>query len=619
MRTMARYLACALLTIVMPAWAEAQLVIRQVAVDIDVHPDGSTVQTAHIEMRATNDAEAQRIAQHPIAFSSSREELTIVEAYTQKPDGTRLPVDAGAIHAQLVLGSPNLTLFNDQERKVIVFPSVAAQDTLVYTTRRVVHKPLFPGQFTWQTLLDRSISWHDYQVTITAPAAMPLRTEVHGIEATQRQDGDRIVYRFHAAYPDAQVAEAAAVGPFQRLPRAFASSMPDYAAMARAYAAQATPKEAVTPEIQRLADRLTDGIADRKDQARAIYDWVSTHIRYVAVWLAQGAIEPHAASAILEVGYGDCKDHAVLFGALLRARGIDSEPVLINLGNEYELASPPTLAVLNHVITWLPELAIYVDTTAGVAPFGVLPFQEYGKPAVHAGTTGPVERRTPVLARDLATETFVTKARLNPDGTIEGESTTVASGPFSISLRLSARSIDQQGREAGAQAQLKALAEDGSGSFDFPSPTNIDADYSVVGHFKLDARPELLDGATFRLPVGLRLLERPGDPLLGPLGVRDLKDSEPAPCDAGKQVETLSLALPDGWRVTRMPKDLLIDNALLHYETHWTVAQGLVSVRRELMSHATGPVCEGEARKQTAHALSAIRRDLDAQIGLAQE
>ena len=595
------------------------MIIRQAVSDIDVHPDGSMVQTSHVALRATNDSAAQRIAQHPIAFSSSREKLTIVEAYTQKPDGTRLPVDAGAIHAQLVPGSPNLTLFNDQERKVIVFPSAAAQDTFVYTVRREVQKPLFPGQFIWQALLDRSMSWRDYQVTITAPAAMPLRIEEHGIAAERHQDGDRVVYRFHAAYPDALAAEPAAVGPFQRLPRAFASSMPDYAAMARAYAAQAQPKEAVTPEIQQLANRLTDGIANRKDQARAIYDWVSTHVRYVAVWLAQGAIEPHSAAAVLDVGYGDCKDHAVLFGALLRARGIDSEPVLINLGNEYELPGPPTLAVLNHVITWLPEFSLYVDTTAGVAPFGVLSFQEYGKPVVHAGDTGPVERRTPVLAQDQATETFVTKAKLEPDGTIEGDTTTVASGPFAISLRLAARSIDQQGRKPAARAQLKSLGVDGSGSFAFAAPTDIEGDYSVTGQFKLDARPELLDGATFRLPIGLRLLERPGDPLLGPLGLNHLKDSEPTPCHAGRQTETLSLALPEGWRVTRVPRDVQIDNALLHYETRWTVAQGLVSVQRELASNASGPLCEGDTRKQAAHALSAIRRDLDAQIGLAQE
>jgi hypothetical protein len=395
--------------------------------------------------------------------------------------------------------------------------------------------------------------------------------------------------------------------------------MPDYAAMAGAYAAIALPKEAVTPEIQRLADRITEGIADRRQQARAIYEWVSTHIRYVAVWLVQGAIEPHEAASVLELGYGDCKDHAVLFGALLRARGIDSEPVLINLGNEYTLPGPPTLAILNHVITWLPEFALYADTTAGVAPFGVLPFQEYGKPVVHAGAMGPGERRTPALAREQATETFVTKARLEADGTIEGESTTVASGPFSVSLRLSTRSIDQQGREAAARKQLSLSGEEGSGSFGFPPPTSIDGNYSVAGHFSLDARPELLDGATFALPVGLRLLGRPGDPLLGPLGVRNLKDSEPTPCHAGRQSETLSLELPEGWRPARLPHDVLIDNTLLHYETHWTVTPRQVAVRRELESRVAGAVCEDDTRKQTAKALAAIRRDLDSQIGLVPE
>ena len=622
-RNLAPYLASclapALLAVAMPTAARAQLVMRQAVVDIDVHPDGSAVLTAHVAMRATNDAAAQRIAQRPIAYSASREDLTILEAYTQKPDGTRLKVDAGAIHAQLVPGSPDLTLFNDQQQKVIVFPSVAAQDTLVYTLRRDIRKPLFPGQFFWHAVLDRSLSWQDYQATISAPASMPLRTEAFGIETERRQDGDRTVYHLHAAYPDPLAAEPAAVGPFQRLPRAFVSSMPDYAAMARAYAAEAQPKEAVTPEIQRLADRLADGIADRRDQARTIYDWVSTHIRYVAVWLGQGAVEPHAASAVLAVGYGDCKEHAVLFGALLRARGIDSEPVLINLGNEYTLPGPPTLAVLNHVITWLPEFSLYADTTAGVAPFGVLTFQEYGKPVVHAGATAPAERRTPVLADDQATATFVTRETLEPDGTIAGESTTAAAGPFSISLRHAARAIDRQGRTQAAQTQLRALGEDGTGNFTFPAPTEIDGDFSVTGHFSLDARPELLDGATFRMPIGLRLLERPGDPLIGPLGLHALKDSEPTPCHVGRQRETLELALPEGWRVARVPKDLAIDNALLHYATHWTVAQGRVSVQRELVSAATGPLCEGDARRLAAHALAAIRRDLDAQIGLAPE
>ena len=617
MRVIVRCLALAAFAAAMPAWAEARVTFRQAVVDIDVNADGSAVQTVHIAMQANNDALAQQLAQQPITYSAAREKLTILEAYTEKPDGTRLAVDATAIHNQLVPGAVNFPLFDDQERKVVVFPSVAAHDTLVYSMRREIRKPLIRGQFTLDLFLNRSFSWPDYQLTITAPATLPLNTEQHGIDMEREQDGGRVIYRFHAAYPNAIATGPAVVGPFQRMPRVFVSSLPDYAALARAYAELALPKAAVTPEIQRLADRLTEGIADRKAQAQALYDWVSTHIRYVAVWLDRGAIEPHAASAILEAGYGDCKDHAVLFSALLKARGIQSEPVLINLGNEYRLPGPPTFAVLNHVITWLPEFAIYADTTAEVAPFGVLPFQEYGKPVVHAGATVPVERQTPVLApADQAVESFVTKAQLREDGTVEGESSTVASGPFSILLRLAAKGIDRKGQENAAQARLKLSAEDGSGSFGFSPPTAIDGDYSVVGHFHLDARPELLDGDTFALPVGLRLLPRPGDLLLGPLGLRNLKDSEATPCHAGRQSETLSLALPMGWQVARLPRDVEIDNALLHYETHWTTAQHLVSVQRSVTSRVGSSLCEGETRREIAKALSAIRKDLDVEIGL---
>ena len=58
--------------------------------------------------------------------------------------------------------------------------------------------------------------------------------------------------------------------------------------------------------------------------------------------------------------------------ALLAAKGIASEAALINLGNAYSLADPPTMATLNHVILYLPEFDVYDDPTAASAAFGVL-------------------------------------------------------------------------------------------------------------------------------------------------------------------------------------------------------------------------------------------------------
>jgi len=75
----------------------------------------------------------------------------------------------------------------------------------------------------------------------------------------------------------------------------------------------------------------------------------------------------------------------VLFSALLRAKGIESELVLINLGFGYSGPRAPGFSAFNHMISWLPEFGLYADTTAAVAPFGTLPFPEYGKPVLHVG------------------------------------------------------------------------------------------------------------------------------------------------------------------------------------------------------------------------------------------
>ena len=137
----------------------------------------------------------------------------------------------------------------------------------------------------------------------------------------------------------------------------------------------AAPLIAVTPKIQAQADAITAGISDRRQQAQKLYEWVSARIRYVSVQLGRGAIVPHSAEAVLVNGYGDCKDHTVIYAALLKAKEIDSQIVLINLDNAYSLSDVPTLAQLNHAITWLPEFKLYVDTTIGVAPFGDLMFR----------------------------------------------------------------------------------------------------------------------------------------------------------------------------------------------------------------------------------------------------
>ena len=351
-------------------------------------------------------------------------------------------------------------------------------------------------------------------------------------------------------------------------------------------------------------------------QAKLIYEWVSKHVRYVALYLAAGGVVPHDADAVLAAGYGDCKDHVALYAALLKARGIDSHGVLINLGDSYRLSGPPSMAQLNHIITYLPEFDLYADTTAGVAPFGTLPFLEYGKPAVMVGGDGPAEIRLGLIAADANTITTRTDARLEADGSISGTTKTVATGPASIMLRLAARWAQANGNEGAARRQLDALGQPGTGIFQFGPPDDIDESYTMSGRFTLDARPEYLEGDSFAPPLGLPALPRPGDFLLGPLRRTTLPASEPTPCFSGRDAEQIALEIPQGFEVQRLPKDRRIAQEGFVYTSHWSQEGRIVTVRRELESRIDTPLCSGARRQAVAAAMVDIRRDHRAKIAV---
>ncbi len=450
---------------------EPPLTIVSAADTFDVRSDGSYVSLYRVELRAGNDAAARQQGQQAFAYSPGIEDLDIVEAFTRKADGRVLPVDAAAIRDQLPAGTSDRALITDLREKVVIFPSFAGGDSLIYVLRRNVRHPPLPGRFMFSAYLSRSAPLLDYTLTICAPRGMVLRTQTEDLDYAEQTQRDTIVRRWHGSVPQATDDEAA-LGPYDRLPRVFVSSEPDYATFARDYATLVAPHARVTPAIQALADQIAGAATSRREQARRLYEWVSANIRYVAVYLAAGALEPHDAAAVLAHGWGDCKDHVVLLNALLAARGIAAELVMINLGNHYTLSDPPTFAQLNHAITYIPELDLYADSTASLAPFGTLPFVEYGKPVVHAVMSGPALRRTPALQAGAASIELRTAATLRSDGSIAGTTTTTATGPFAIELRHDAAWIQATGAGAAA-SQLRALGTDGSGSFAFDAPDKL--------------------------------------------------------------------------------------------------------------------------------------------------
>jgi hypothetical protein len=585
--------------------AQSQITFNKVHADFHVLADGTYTEIDHVEAIAKTAAAARQAGQATFGYDElTTDNVEVTEAYTLKADGSKLPVDASAIYTQAAPGGDTITSI---KQKVMVFPQVTAGDTIVYTVKSHLKTPTFPGTFNALTVLSRTLSYNDWTGTISAPSSMPLRLDAHGMTVDEEERGNIIHYRWHYAAPNALAEDLSDISALDRNPRVFISSFASYDELGRTYAEMIAPTMAVTPKIQALADKLTAGITDRRTQAERIYEWVGQNIRYVSIQLGVGGYMPHAADAVLANGYGDCKDHTVLLATLLKAKGIDSDIVAINLGNGYTVPAVPSLAAFNHVINWLPEFKTYVDSTIGVAPFGSLDFSEYGKPVVHAVTTGNALRQTAIVQPGRAFERITTTARLDEDGDVSGETTNLGRGPFGVGLRIYGEQIEAEGSAKAAADILRLSAIDGLGEFEFATPAKAASEYKILGKFNY-AMPQYLSGAAFTMPSGLRILPAIGDWLMGPVGVAKLKDSEATRCFTGTAVEDASLEIPAGKRLLKLPADITVADTHLRYTAHWTFDGDKVSVHRQFSAVVAEQLCYGDVRKDVAQSLAKIRK-----------
>jgi hypothetical protein len=598
--------------------AEPPITTKLLTSDTELSADATAIQTTHHELRASNAAAARLLAEQAIPFSEQIETVEVIEATTLKADGRKLPVDPSRILTQLQPGVTNNPLYGDSKRLVVVYPDVGAGDSISLTWRRHVHHPPIPGVYSTISLFQRTVAFENTNFSVTAPSGMKLTVDAHDVPTEQETRDGQTIYRWHY-HANAVAEDPASLLPVDRVPRVFISSLPDWDSLGHTWASLVVDKATVTPAIQALADRLTAGTTNRREQARRLYDWVSTHIRWVAIYIGNGTLIPHAADDVLTNGYGDCKDQVMLLMALMRAKGIGAEPVLINSGASYQLPGAAVIGAFNHCITYLPDWDIYADTTAGGAPFGTLPSTDYGKPVVHAVLEGETRHRTPVMPTGLARASLITKMHLDANGEVSGESVTTAAGPYATILRGFATRAQGTGPERFAANILREHGNSGSGDVTITPSIPLTETYRLSGTFKLAPQPGWLDGDSFTLPTGLQMIRRPADGLAGPIEMRNLPPTEPTPCYAGQQDETLSLTLPDGYAADRLPRDRDIVGDDFRYISHYTVDGRTVTAYRSFVSTFHEPLCLGEVRTSVAKAFEVIRRDLDARFILEQE
>jgi hypothetical protein len=595
-----------------------QVTFDQVASKWTVAPDGTWSVEAVVTIRAPKE-NPSHVVRMPLTWSRSTERLAVEQARIDKPDGHSIELPKDVIREDPPSGDMYFHEFSDEDRLIITFPNVETGDLLVLKTRRDVFHPRIPGGFMAAPVLDRGVGWEETTFAISVPADMVLHYETRVFDHQSETIRDRIVHYFHAPRLPEPPKEVTILGPFDRLPRFAVSTFRDWDGFAAAYASVLTPHAKVTPAVAALAAKLTEGQTEPREQARLLYEWVRDHIRFVPVPLEESRPEPNDAEQVMTKLYGDGKDDVVLLYALLAAKGIPSEFVLLNDTNDATIADPPNLRPMNHLILWLPGLQVYADPTLTVAPFGVLAFTEIGKPAIHLnGSSGLPRREIPLPASGDTLSDMKTVMTMDANGDVSGTTVTMARGALGLWLRGAVRAMGENNPGAAATL-LRQHGTPGTGAFSSGPPASPEADYTVSGTFHLDNQAPLLRGGFFMLWTGLRLLPRPGDVLAGPMFLSDLRRAEPTFCYPGIQSEELSLTLPEGRTLGGLPADVKIDTQVARYRSHWEMNGQRITVSREFQSLTPKLVCDGLLRDEMADTVAKVRADLVTPVGIRQD
>ena len=551
--------------------------------DYVVRPDAGNTQTEEYEILLKTKSAVEQFSQVRLSYSEKMETLEVLQAYTLTADGQRRDVPADRIYTQESYSSAAAAMYADRKVRVVVFPNLAPGTRVVYQTRRTQNTPYFPGYFgLWETF-SVFTPYDDARVTLTAPASLPMQVEQRGVRGSERpriRNGQaQWEWTYRRSEPlKAQNWSAAA---WEYSPGIMASTYRDWSQVAQAYQLKGGEAAAVTPQIQALADQLTRGITDRREQAAVLYRWVAQNIRYVAVYLGNGGLEPNPAQSILDNHYGDCKDHVVILEALLAARGIQSTPVLIGAGGGPTLPTIPLLGRFNHAITYLPEFDLYLDSTTSYARFGQLPDADLGAPVLH--TRQAVVARTPANDASRNGTGLEVDFRFDAAGNLVGQTLQQPSGVAEIGMRAAFARLNAQNRARAEESIMAASGFDGSGAL-----TLLGDPQDLIRPFNFRYDFQASDYVDFAVLGGMVLPDAPGGE-----SFRDLYASTSAPdnatpfyCNDSLREERYRLTFPASVPIVAIPRSQQFDNAGGQYTVEWTREGQVVTARHRLHQRA---------------------------------
>ena len=346
-----------------------------------------------------------------------------------------------------------------------------------------------------------------------------------------------------------------------------------------------------SPEIKQKVAELTSGMPTTLARVQALASFVQHDIRYVAIELGIGGLQPHPARDIFSHRYGDCKDKATLLSAMLKEIGVDSYYLDINITRGGVGAqSPAGLGWFNHEILAIrlpddlkdPSLAavlnppkigriLIFDPTNEMIPLGRLSGSLQSSYGLLVTPDGGELLQLPQLSPETSGVRRSGKLALSPNGTLSGEVQELRLGDMGAYQRYVLRTTTQD------KDRIKPIETSLSHSL-----ASFQITKASIGNLHAQDQPFVYNYSftadRYAKPAGNLLIVRPRVLGLKSSDILERKEQRKYPVEFDgpqKDMDVYEITLPAGYVVDDLPPPSDADYSFASYHSK-TELQGNV-------------------------------------------
>jgi len=341
--------------------------------------------------------------------------------------------------------------YDDNKSKRVVFPQVSQGSLSSLNYEEIYNDPHVMGSFYFSTFMPLKKS----EVSIEFPENVSIKYKMFNdngkIKFTEERKGKTIKYTWTAEQVDKydRREEDFSISFYEPHIRFYISDytekgkktevLSDVNGLYKWYSSliKDVNKEPV-PELKQLVDSLCLGKKTEMDKAKAIFYWVQTNIKYVAIEAGYEGLVPHNAKDIFKNRYGDCKDMSSIQKAMYDYAGIKAHLVLIGTRDiPYTFDELPTNSVANHMIAMieLDGKHYFTDGTAYFIPVDFPSDAIQGKQALICNGDNYMLENVPIIAKERNQYIDTIKLNFNAD-TLKGTSVANHSGYFNFNFSI---------------------------------------------------------------------------------------------------------------------------------------------------------------------------------------